>query len=167
MTLTQLNALPLPQLKEALIRCCGSCGWVTQMAAHFPMDSEQKLLNQAHLAWEGCSDEDAKEAFSHHAKIGDIELLKKKFTSTSQWAEGEQAGVQKTSQQVLEALAESNKEYEEKYGFIFIVCASGKSAEEMLSMLKLRLLNKPEDELLIAMEEQAKITRLRLKKLLA
>lgn len=166
MTLTELNALPLPQLLQELTRCCGSSRWVEEMTTIFPVRNELTLLTEAENIWDNCSEQDWKEAFTHHPKIGDIDSLKERFASTSQWAEGEQAGVQKTTQQVLEELAEGNKEYEDKYGYIFIVCASGKSAEEMLSMLKLRLLNTPEDEMKIAMEEQDKITQLRLKKLL-
>jgi 2-oxo-4-hydroxy-4-carboxy-5-ureidoimidazoline decarboxylase len=167
MTLAELNALSYPQLAQELTRCCGSSRWVEEMKLIFPVRNESTLLNEAENIWNNCSEEDWKEAFTHHPKIGDIDSLKEKFASTSQWAEGEQVGVQKTTQQVLEELAEGNKEYEDKYGYIFIVCASGKSAEEMLSMLKLRLLNTPEDELNIAMEEQDKITKLRLQKLLS
>lgn len=167
MTLPGLNALPPTQLKEELKKCCGSSTWVQQMAGIFPVANEATLLNEAEFAWYDCKEEDWKEAFSHHPKIGDLQSLKEKFAGTSHWAEGEQAGVQKTTGQVLEALAEGNHLYEEKYGYIFIICATGMSAEEMLSLLQLRLLNSPEDEIKIAMEEQCKITKLRLKKLLS
>ncbi len=91
----------------------------------------------------------------------------KKFASTSAWAEGEQASVKQASQATLEALAAGNTEYERKFGYIFIVCATGKTADEMLALLQARMPNKPEDEILIAMGEQDKITRIRLEKLLA
>ncbi len=167
MTLTELNSLSESELKQALTRCCGSSNWVENMVSVFPVSSQQNLFNKAEDIWDGCTEEDWKEAFSHHPKIGDAQSLKEKFASTSQWAEGEQSGVQHTSDQVLEAFKTNNQLYEERFGYIFIVCATGKSAEEMLSMLTLRLLNSQEDEINIAMEEQNKITQLRLQKLLS
>ena len=113
-----------------------------------------------------CSEKDWKEAFSHHPKIGDLESLKKKFSSTAGWASDEQSGVNTASQQIIEALADGNKKYEEKFGYIFIVCAAGKSAEEMLAIFKSRLQNSPEVEIEIAADEQNKITKLRIEKLL-
>ena len=167
MTLHEFNALPPNQLKNELTRCCGSAIWVNSMAAIFPVSTENHLLREADANWQDCSEEDWKEAFTHHPKIGDLSALEERFEATSIWAEGEQQSVKHTSRQVLEALAQINTEYEEKFGYIFIVCASGMSAEEMLSLLTLRLLNEPEHEILIAMEEQNKITQLRLKKLLS
>jgi len=116
--------------------------------------------------WNKLTPGDWKEAFSHHPKIGDIKSLRQKFASTAQWAEGEQSGVAQTSERVLRELAEGNNLYEAKFGYIFIVCATGKGAEEMLEMLNRRLSNYPEEEIRIAAEEQRKITRLRLEKLL-
>ena len=103
----------------------------------------------------------------NHPKIGDVESLSKKYENTKTWAVGEQKGVENADRAVIEKLAEGNKTYEEKFGHIFIVCATGKSAAEMLSMLEGRMKNDPKDEILIAAGEQNKITRLRLKKLLA
>jgi 2-oxo-4-hydroxy-4-carboxy-5-ureidoimidazoline decarboxylase len=137
------------------------------MAAGFPFEKEEDLYKEAELIWYDCAEEDWKEAFSYHPKIGDLEWLSDKSAATSQWVEGEMAGVKYTTPQVLAALAAINTEYEEKFGYIFVVSASGMSAEEMLSMLTLRLLNSPEDEITIAMEEQHKITLLRLSKLLS
>ena len=96
-----------------------------------------------------------------------MEALREKFASTSTWAEGEQAAVKQASQETLEALAAGNEDYERKFGYIFIVCATGKTADEMLALLQARLPNTPADEILIAAGEQDKITRLRLEKLLA
>lgn len=167
MTLSQLNQLPKKDLETELQKCCGSSTWVKNLMALFPISTVEELLEQSDLIWSDCSEADGREAFSHHPKIGDLSSLKEKFATTSNWAAGEQEGVQHANSQVLEAFAESNQAYEDKFGYIFIVCASGKSAEEMLSLLTLRLLNNPEDEIGIAMEEQNKITRLRLKKLLS
>ena len=100
-------------------------------------------------------------------RIGDVESLAKKYANTKTWAAGEQKGVESADRAVIEKLAEGNTAYEEKFGHIFIVCATGKSAAEMLAMLEARMKNDPKDEILIAAAEQNKITRLRLKKLLA
>ena len=167
MTLAELNNLPPAALKDALTKCCGAARWVEQMAAAFPVKDKQQLLDDAERIWLACSESDWREAFTHHPKIGDISSLKEKFASTSQWAEGEQSSVRHTSKQVLQALAEGNTQYEQKFGYIFIVCATGKRAEEMLALLQARLHNTPADEIKTAMGEQNKITKIRLEKLLA
>jgi len=136
------------------------------MLPFFPADDLVELLEDAEEQWWKCSKEDWKEAFAHHPKIGDVESVKKKFASTAQWASGEQSGVNTASQKTIEALAEGNKKYESKFGYIFIVCATGKSAGEMLEILESRLPNDPEDEIEIAADEQNKISKLRLEKLL-
>jgi 2-oxo-4-hydroxy-4-carboxy-5-ureidoimidazoline decarboxylase len=166
MTLHELNTLPRQQLKEVLTRCCGSSAWVDKMLPFFPADDLVELLEDAEEQWFLCSEADWREAFVHHPKIGDVESLKTKFASTAEWAAGEQSGVNTASLATIQALAEANKEYEEKFGYIFIVCASGKSAEEMLSALQSRLQNSPEVEIEIAADEQNKITKLRIEKLL-
>ena len=105
------------------------------------------------------------EAFAAHPRIGDLDALRKKFASTANWCAGEQAGVAAADEAVLTALADGNRAYEARFGYIFIVCATGKSAAEMLAILTARLANDPEVELKVATAEQAKITRLRLEKL--
>lgn len=136
---------------------------------YFPADDLVELLEDAEEIWFELSTDDWKEAFSHHPKIGDVDSLKKKFDAvdlvTTGWASGEQSGVNTASPQLLEALAEGNRQYEEKFGYIFIVCATGKSAEEMLGILHQRLRNSPEEEIKIAADEQNNITKLRLEKL--
>ena len=166
MTLHELNTIPKQQLREELTKCCGSASWVNKMLPFFPADDLVELLEDAEEQWFKCSEEDWKEAFAQHPKIGDVESLQKKFASTAQWASAEQAGVNSASQQTLEALTEANKKYEDKFGYIFIVCATGKSAEEMLGILNERLLNDPKDEIEIAADEQNTITKLRIEKLL-
>jgi 2-oxo-4-hydroxy-4-carboxy-5-ureidoimidazoline decarboxylase len=167
MTLPELNELPVSELKARLCICCGSSAWVDEMTRIFPVESEESLLEQAAIIWFACSESDWEEAFAQHPKIGDIRSLREKFATTKEWVEGEQAGVSTASQLVLEALAEGNRRYEEKFGYIFIVCATGKSAGEMLEILQSRLPNSPEDEIQVAMQEQTKITKIRLEKLLA
>ena len=136
------------------------------MMAYFPADNMESLLDEAEEIWYECSEYDWKEAFAHHPKIGDVESMTKKFTSTAQWASGEQSGVNVASKETIEALAAGNRLYLEKFGYIFIVCATGKSAAEMSDMLQARLQNKPEDEIKVTAAEQNKITKLRLEKLL-
>lgn len=167
MDLAELNSLEKPALVEALRKCCGSSAWVNNMADAFPIADAETLMDEAKTKWNELAETDWREAFTHHPKIGDVHSLKEKFASTSTWAEGEQGAVKEASQAALEALAAGNDEYERKFGYIFIVCATGKSADEMLALLQARLTNSPEDEILIAMGEQGKITRLRLEKLLA
>ncbi|WP_375437983.1 2-oxo-4-hydroxy-4-carboxy-5-ureidoimidazoline decarboxylase [uncultured Hymenobacter sp.] len=167
MTLSELNNLPKPGLAEALSNCCGATAWVEAMTKRFPIADEEKLLTEASTIWHQLAPADWREAFNHHPKIGDINSLKEKFASTSAWAAGEQAAVRHTSEAVLQALAAGNTQYEEKFNYIFIVCATGKSAEEMLALLQARLPNEPDQEIQVAMREQAKITEIRLKKLLA
>ena len=168
MTLTELNNLPKPALAEALQKCCGSAAWVGNMVAQFPIANAAVLMEQAQTQWNSLREADWREAFAHHPKIGgDVEALRAKFASTSTWAEGEQASVKQASQATLEVLATGNEDYECRFGYIFIVCATGKTADEMLALLQARLPNPPETEILIASGEQDKITRLRLEKLLA
>lgn len=171
MTLHELNILSQPQLKEALLNCCGSASWVKMMMAYFPADDLVELLEDAEEKWYDCSEDDWKEAFAQHPKIGDIDSLTEKFASTADpiaigWAAAEQSGVNNVSKETMAALAEGNRLYEEKFGYIFIVCATGKSAEEMLALLQSRLSNTPEVEIKIAADQQNEITKLRLQKLL-
>jgi 2-oxo-4-hydroxy-4-carboxy-5-ureidoimidazoline decarboxylase len=166
MTLHELNNLPKEQLQQALTKCCGSSAWVKKMLPFFPADDMVEILEDAEEQWYTCTEEDWKEAFTHHPKIGDVQSLTKKFASTVLWASGEQSSVNAATKETIEALSKSNHLYEEKFGYIFIVCATGKTAEEMLAILHTRLPNTPEQEILIAADEQNNITKLRIEKLL-
>jgi 2-oxo-4-hydroxy-4-carboxy-5-ureidoimidazoline decarboxylase len=167
MSLEQLNKLSFEQLKEELFKCCGSTKWAQSLADKSPFASVGDLKQQSDSIWNQCNDTDWKEAFTHHPKIGDVKLLEEKFASTKQWASGEQSGVNTATREILQSLADGNLEYENKFGYIFIVCATGKAASEMLHLLTERLKNNPDQEILIAKEEQNKITHLRLHKLLS
>lgn len=167
MTIEELNALPGEEAQAALERCCGSARWIELMIARRPYADRQALWLAADAADGSLSRADWLEAFSHHPRIGDVESLRSRFASTAAWAAGEQSGTSVASEETLQALATGNDAYFEKFGFIFIVCATGKSADEMLTLLRARLPNAPEDELVVAAAEQAKITRLRLEKLLS
>lgn len=167
MTLDELNNLPEAEAIAAFAKCCGAHRWANKMAHQRPYRDAADVLSLADEVWERLGPEDWREAFTHHPKIGDIDSLRTKFATTKEWASGEQAGTEQASEEVLAGLAAGNAEYEARFGYIFIVCATGKSAPEMLDLLKSRLANAPAHELHVAAAEQAKITRLRLEKLLA
>ena len=167
MTLSELNTCPAPQAHDALFKCCGSDGWVKKMLSQRPFPNEAALFETAKTTWDDCKKEDWLEAFSHHPRIGDLKSLEKKFATTGSWAKGEQAGTTTANAETLKNLQTGNKEYEDKFGYIFLVCATGKTADEMLSILNSRLPNHPSDEMVIAKKEQAKITEIRLRKLLS
>ncbi len=162
MTLGELNALPEAEAREAFARCCGAMRWVEKMVARRPFVGVQSLLGIAFEFWMGLGPDDWREAFTHHPRIGDLESVKRRFASTADLASREQAAVGAASRVVLEALAEGNRAYEERFGYIFIVFASGRTADEMLALLKDRLGNDPDTELRIAAKEHWKIMRLRL-----
>lgn len=167
MNLSEFNQLPIEQAKEHLFNCCGSTKWVNKMAEHFPFHDERSLFDHSRIIWyEECEENDYLEAFKHHPKIGDLESLKKKFSNTSEWAGNEQAGVNEANDETIKGLAELNESYFKKNGYIFIICATGKSAGEMLRLLKERTNHTRQEELAIAMGEQFKITLIRLKKLI-
>jgi 2-oxo-4-hydroxy-4-carboxy-5-ureidoimidazoline decarboxylase len=165
MTIAEFDHLNVEKKKELLLQCCGSSAWVNRMLDIFPVEDLVELLEGAEEIWYDCKESEWLEAFEHHPKIGDINSLKEKFASTKEWASNEQSGVNEASESLINELADANKKYEHKFGFIFIVCATGKSAEEMLNLLKSRLDNIREDEIKIAASEQNKITKLRLEKL--
>lgn len=163
--IAKLNCMNEREFHEAMHKCCGSARWAEAMALARPFASYQNLCDRSRVIWEGLGPADWKEAFSCHPKIGDLSALRKKFAATADMAFQEQSGVSGASDDVLKRLADGNFEYEKKFGYIFIVCASGKSAQEMLSLLEQRLLNDPQAELKVAAEENLKITSLRLKRL--
>ena len=167
MTLSDLNALPAPARAEALATCCGAAAWVATLNQQFPFASADALYEAAERTWHNLTEADWRESFAHHPKIGDVRALREKFASTAAWAAGEQGAVRQATADTLEALAVGNAAYEYKFDYIFIVCATGKSAAEMLALLQARLRHSPAQEIHVAMAEQAKITRLRLEKLVA
>ena len=154
----------MDEARARLRACCGSTLWVERMLQRRPFGSVEQLLAAAREVWFALDPADWKEAFAAHPKIGDRASLRNRFPETAHLAAREQAGVDGAPSDVLSALAEGNLAYERRFGFIFIVCASGLTAEQMLNMLRVRLNNDPATELLIAAEEQAKITALRLAK---
>lgn len=163
--LESINSLDKDRAREAFLKCSGSPVWSDEMTAQRPFSTPEDLSSKAANAWDKLTRRDWLEAFTSHPKIGGIESLRKKFASTATWASNEQSGVGSAPEETLEGLAEGNKRYEERFGHIFIVCASGKTASEMLSLLRERIDNPPEVEFEIACNEQKKITQMRLEKL--
>lgn len=166
MNLQELNCLPIDRAKHLFMQCCTSEKWIEKMVASRPFTDTNGLRETADSIWNHLNEKDYLEAFDGHPKIGDIGSLKAKYANTKELASGEQSGASNTTDEIIVELAKSNRAYEEKYGFIFVVCATGKSAREMLSLLKNRLKNDRQQELEIASEEQRKIFHLRLEKLL-
>jgi 2-oxo-4-hydroxy-4-carboxy-5-ureidoimidazoline decarboxylase len=165
MTIAEFDHLPQEKKKELLTQCCGASAWVDKMLTVFPVEDLVEFLDAAEQKWNECTQQEQMEAFEHHPKIGDINSLKEKFADTAGWAEVEQSGVVRSNEKILHELSKGNEEYENKFGFIFIVCATGRSAEEMLAALNSRLNNSKEEEIKIAAAEQLKITKLRLERL--
>lgn len=161
-----LNRADSADAIAALLRCCGCGRWARALAAARPFESVEALHLAAEKEWESASREEILEAFSHHPRIGDRASLRGRFPSTHAWSASEQAEAAVAEEAVLDDLEQGNREYEARFGHIFIVCASGKTAAEMLALLRARVNNDPEIELKIAALEQMKITRLRIEKLL-
>jgi allantoicase len=164
--LQKLNSLPLENSLAALLDCCGSKRWAAQMTDQRPFATADKLLRKADKIWSALRREDWLEAFQHHPPIGTSRAAAKQSSTAKRWSTGEQATAQRSSPEVLAALAAENRAYAEKFGYVFLICATGKTSEEILQSVRGRISNTPEAELRIAAEEQRKITRLRLEKLL-
>ena len=159
--LDRLNAMPPLDATAALLRCCGSSRWTAALVGARPFEDAAALARIAERVWWSLGEADYLEAFAAHPRIG-----ASGEASAAKWTREEQAAAGGAAAQTLAELAESNREYADKHGFIYIVCASGRGADEMLADLRTRLRNPRDVELRTAAEEQAKITRLRLAKLL-
>ena len=160
--LREINEGPESDVRAFFMRACGSTRWVDRMMARRPFATDAKLLFAARNEWFGLTETDWLEAFSHHPRIGDRAALEARFPETHELSAKEQSGIGIAGADVLQALAQANNDYFDRFGFIFIVCATGKSAAEMLGLLLSRLQNDRATELRVAAEEQAKITALRL-----
>jgi OHCU decarboxylase len=165
--LDRLNALAAEDAERELLTCCGSRAWARRVAAARPFRDAGALLEQADAAWWALDEADWREAFRSHPRIGERKAEAGQTGREQAWSAGEQAGMASAADATRDALAEGNRAYEARFGYIYIVCASGRSADEMLALLQARLANAPDAEIRVAAEEQRKITRLRLEKLLA
>lgn len=153
---------------ESMFRdCCGSARWANLMAAARPFGSEEELLDTAASACERLTSDDWLEAFAAHPKIGETKAAPAQQARSAEWSAGEQAGMSSADAMLKQQLADANREYFEKFGFIFIVCATGKTAGAMLEICRERFGNDRETEISNAAAEQQKITEIRLRKLLS
>lgn len=166
MNLAALNALDVDAARVELKKCCGSFAWIERMLAARPFADEAALFARADELWWALGEADWLEAFAAHPRIGSQRDVDKKTGTEKAWSAGEQSGAARASDDVKASLARANAAYEQRFGFIYIVCATGKSAEEMLALAEQRLGHERGPELRIAAEEQRKITRIRLRKLL-
>jgi 2-oxo-4-hydroxy-4-carboxy-5-ureidoimidazoline decarboxylase len=164
-SIDRLNRISLSEAGEEFSRCCGAKAWSMSMAKHRPYDDLAQLHEVADRIMDQLSDTDWLEAFACHPQIGNVQSLRMKYAGNREWSAGEQSGVSVAQEATLVALAEGNAAYLQKFGFIFIVCATGKTADEMLSLLKQRLPLSLEEERRNAAIEQRKITHLRLDKM--
>jgi len=163
--LKQLNHAAHEIAEARFCDCCGSRMWARMMAEARPFKDVAALLEQAKQIWQSLDAQDWLEAFAAHPKIGARQAAPQQPSQSAAWSHAEQSGTHTANDSVRDALAEANRLYEEKFGYIFIVCATGKSAEEMLALCRQRLNNNGDTELRIAAEEQSKITEIRLRKL--
>lgn len=162
MTLDEFNSFDADAASQALQRCCVSKRWIAAMVSSRPYADANALRNAADSVWSDLGADDYLEAFEGHPKIGDVNSLAAKYANSGDLAAHEQSSVAEATQAVIERLAAGNKRYEQRFGYIFIVCATGKSAMEMCELLEARLHNDPEEELHVAAEEQRKILQIRL-----
>ena len=161
-----LNSLPNDQALNELKSCCGSSRWAAGVASSRPFATFAQLLDTALQVWWQLEPADWLEAFRSHPKIGQKKAETSASAQSQQWSRNEQSGMQEAPGETAAALELLNEAYETRFGYIFIVCATGKSSEEMLAILRERIENEPDHELRIAAAEQAKITEIRLNKLI-
>jgi OHCU decarboxylase len=164
--LRHLNSLQPQDAETEFLKCCGSKNWAREMSRHLPFRNATDLQETAKSVWWSLSVEDWLEAFGSHPKIGEQKAAAQPSTASLSWSSKEQAGLTNASAATKDLLAELNRRYEEKFGFIYIVCATGKNSDELLAILQERLGHDSETELQIAAREQSQITELRLNKLL-
>jgi OHCU decarboxylase len=165
-TLAEWNAAGHSEAIQAMIACCGSHRWAEGMVALRPVSSFAQLSEAADNLWRKMGESDLLEAFASHPRIGE----RKQAHSSSRsavWSQQEQSSTNNAPESVLTEIAERNKLYEQQFGFTYIVCATGKSAEQMLALLNRRLMNDRSNELKEAAEQQRQITQIRLGKWLA
>ncbi|MDP9177570.1 MAG: 2-oxo-4-hydroxy-4-carboxy-5-ureidoimidazoline decarboxylase [Gemmatimonadota bacterium] len=165
-TVADLDGIPGRTAASLLLNCCGSSRWVSEMVAARPFGSRDALLSEADRIWTSLNASDWLEAFAHHPRIGERTAALSHGEQGDEWADEEQAGVADADDEARSALTTANQEYERRFGYIYIVCATGKTPDEMLELARQRLRNDGATELRVAAEEQRKITRIRLEKLL-
>lgn len=158
------DAMPTHEASAILETACGSSAWVSGMVARRPFGTLHRLLLVADELWWSLGPDAWREAFDHHPRIGERDVAVAQGERAQAWSAQEQSGVSSAASDVREALARANAEYERRFGHIYLVCATGKTADDMLALLRQRMANDPDTELRVAAGEQAKITRLRLRR---
>lgn len=164
-SVARLDGLPEEDAAELFASCCGSSRWVKEMVARRPFGTRGAVLAVADRVWETMEEADWREAFSHHPRIGEQSGAIPQTSRGEAWSAGEQAGMESAGESLKREMAAVNREYEERFGYIYVVCAEGRTAEELLAFARLRLANDPSTELLQAYDQQGRIMRLRLEKL--
>ena len=159
--LSDWNGLDIESAASEILPCCGSTRWARELAQTRPVVSDAELFERSDAVWRALSTADWDEAFRSHPRIGEKAGEK---SQSATWSRGEQSGLAASSDEIGAALERGNRAYEHRFGRIYIVCATGKSAEEILADLERRLRNDAGAELLEAVEQQRQITRLRLRK---
>jgi 2-oxo-4-hydroxy-4-carboxy-5-ureidoimidazoline decarboxylase len=162
--LSRWNRLPHKKAVQSILACCGSRAWANAMVLRRPFDNVGLLLDASREIWWSLGAKDWMEAFGSHPRIGESSVATSASAKSKEWSSQEQELVNDDDEATTLALADGNRQYEERFGRIFIICASGKSRAEMLTVLKQRLLNDDSTELREAVEEQQKITQIRLRK---
>jgi len=163
--LKRLNEINEGEVREKLLAVCGSSRWVDRMIARRPFAGAGALYSAANEVWFALEKLDWLEAFSHHPRIGERNLAQAKFAATAVQSSKEQSGMAGATEAVRAEFATGNAEYEKKFGHVFLICATGKTGDEMLGSLRERMNNDAETELRNAAHEQSKIVRIRLGKL--
>lgn len=164
--LARLNALPAAEAESALLHCLGATRWARALVARRPFASREAFFFAADEISADLERQDWLEAFSRHPRIGEKGAAVQTSATERRWSEQEQSAASAAAAETLAALTNANRAYFDRFGYTFIVCATGKTAEEMLALLRQRLQNDPDAELGVAAEEQRRIARLRLEKLL-
>jgi 2-oxo-4-hydroxy-4-carboxy-5-ureidoimidazoline decarboxylase len=165
--LAHWNELPQEEAAREILPCCGSEAWAVGMASKRPIHDELSLLETSDAVWQALGESDWLEAFRGHPRIGEYRAEVNSVAQSSAWSEQEQQKAASADEAMKLALKWGNREYEQKFGRIFIVCATGKTAGEILEILRRRLHNDEATELQQAAEEQRKIMHIRLKKWIA
>lgn len=164
-TVKWLNELDATSAGDQFRKCCGADAWVANMVAARPFVDAAALHSTAEKCFDQLDRAGWLAAFNCHPKIGDVNSLRIRLAGNKQWSAAEQSGMKDADNVTIQRLADGNRLYDERFGYSFIVCATGKSAAEMCALLHQRLKHDPADELPVAADEQRKITRLRLEKL--
>ena len=165
--LLRWNALPSDEAAKEILPCCGSRTWANRMAASRPVQDMATLLPTSDRIWHDLSAADWLEAFESHPRIGESRADRESSPQSQDWSAQEQRHASESDASQKQALAQGNREYERRFGRIFIICAMGKSAEEILANLQQRLNNDGAAELQEAAEQQRQIAQIRLRKWLA